>query len=94
MVWRAAFIGLILTLTSSPVMSRNMPGQVSSGTVTVDRWIQPAASASEADKTRSARYGLGMSEADFTGDEADGISIRWRLTKLKMRVPFSTSGLE
>lgn len=50
---------------------------------------------SDFEKHQAARYGLGTPDDDhFTYRASDEIRVRWRLTKIKMRVPLNTSGLE
>lgn len=41
------------------------------------------------------RYQLGDNDLSFNEEPAsEGMSVRWRLNRIKMRVPFSTSGLQ
>lgn len=63
------------------------------GATTNDGRMRPGSPSAE--KVRSARYGLNDNLADFYEDDSsEGVSIRWRLTKLKMRMPFSTTGMQ
>jgi hypothetical protein len=90
---RLTVLGFAFMLLGTPLAAQGAepsePGRYLLG----EQGLLPEASASDLEKVRSARFGLRDPEDDFYDGPVDEMRVRWKLNRIKMRVPFSTASL-
>jgi hypothetical protein len=96
MLWRAMISGSFLLLAMSAAGAQPLSeSQRLTRFVTSERNALTSDGSSDFEKRRAARYGLSEPDNDFYDYQAsDDVRFKWRLTRVKMRVPFDTSAMK
>lgn len=79
-------------LVTAPAMAQYRDDQASRYLID-ERFMFPGASNADIEKLRTARYGLREPDDDYFEPATDEMRFRWKLNRVKMRVPFDMSGL-
>jgi len=86
----AAILAMAASSVGLPTMAHNGGDQFSyPRSLLNEQFALPEA----VEKLRTARYGLRAPNDDYFEPAVDEIRFRWKLNRVKMRIPFSTWGL-
>lgn len=82
-----------LSLIAAPALAQQ-GGDKMSRYLIDEQFTLPEASGSDIEKLRTARYGVREPDDDYFEPAVDEMRVRWKLNRVKMRIPFSTSRLQ
>lgn len=86
-------VAVTLTFAAMPASAR-MPRDASPATrFLIDEYALAETSGSDGEKLRTARYGLRDPNDDDYESVPDSTRFRWKLNRMKMRMPINTSGI-
>jgi hypothetical protein len=93
---RAAILAGIVILAGGPALGRttSYDHRNLGSYLTSERAALVRGHSSDTEKIRAARYGLNEPDNDFFEPVPHETRFRWRLNRVKLRVPFSTTGAD
>jgi hypothetical protein len=84
---------LLATMAASPAFAQS-PNRLNLAQLFKES-VRSEVDGSDAEKRRIARFGLNQSYMGMESDAApDDLRIRWKLNRVKMRMPFDTSSFQ
>lgn len=90
---RLTVLGFAFMLLAAPTLAQQAGPVDPNRYLLGEQGMLPEASASDLEKVRSARFGLRDPNEDYYDGPVDETRVRWKLNRIKMRVPFSTASL-